>query len=303
LPKSSQNRSSNPHNSSNSIQNEFFLHGFKSTIIILLLATLLLIAVIFTPNSMKFLNQKITQINYLGRLSNRVSRTAIATMELPIENGTSIIEEMRTDVAIEVFIKELANMRKELLTHFLDSDITNDPEFSQVVFGNACSILGPLEVLYCMVLELKNTNSSMTQLLASFETVVTQRTEDYQNSDKSAQALKKNRLLNYDLLLSSKRVLADSAIFLSNMLDEDFEGKLESLDSQRQLGLCVSIIGLVIMTLMLWVLVLNPIKEIDNNFKKILQIFPAKLILSNFSLKLFLLENPSIDANLIKNCS
>jgi len=194
---------------------------------------------------------------------------------------------MTSDVAIEVFIKELGSMRKELLTHFMDVDITNDYEASQRVFGNACNVLGSLEALYCKVLEVKTTNSSMTQLLASFETLITQRAEDYFSSDKSVQALKQNRLFNFDLLLCSKRVLADSAIFLSDMLDEDFEQKLETLDSQRQLGLCISIIGLFVMTLMFWALVLNPIKGIDNDFKKILQIFPTKIVLSNFSLKRF----------------
>jgi len=285
------------------IQNQFILYGFKSVLLCIILTVSLLTGTFFIRNSMNYTRKKLEQIHFINLIGNRVCRTIIATLELPAANGTTYIEGMKTSVAIHQYIAEMTTLRTQLMETFMDLEIVQDYQTSQLIFGNACEILGAAELTYCNVLNSKTTNSSLAQLLGAFETLLIERTDDYENSDKSAAALKANRMLNYDLLVAMKRVISDSCIFVAGLLDQDFEDKLDTLDGKRKFGLCFSIISLFVTAGVMWILVLRPIKDVDNNFKKTLQIFPAKMILSNFPLRIFLLENSNIDANFIKNMS
>ena len=282
------------------LQKRFLLYGVKGTALSLGLLAALVFSMVFTSNSIDYLNKKLSQLTFMNRLGNRVSFLTTATIELPISNGAAEIWNLPIIPATEYMMTLLAGDREGLMTTFLSEDLLDNQEINQLLFGDTCELLDQSYQLYCTILSDNTVNSSMARLSGSFETLLIERMRDYQSSDESAAALKANRLYQFELLIAMKRILTQASILVSNLLNEAYENKLESLNGRKITGLCSGLGSLLVIFAVLWVLVMKPIRESDNNFKKVLQIFSAEMILSNFSLKMFLLKTSSVDINLKK---
>jgi len=281
------------------LQKRFLLYAIKGAVLSLGLLSALIFSMVFTPNSIDYLNNKLNQMTFLNQFTNRVSCLTTATVELPISNGAAKIWNLPILPATGYIMTLLAGDRKEMMTTFLSEDLVENQEISQLMFGDACQLMSQAQ-LYCGVLREDAVNSSMTRLAGSFETLLIERMRNYQSSDKSAAALKYNRLLEFDSLISMKRALVESSLLVSSLLNEAYESKLETLNERKITGIRSGLGSLLAIFAVLWVVVMKPIRESDNNFKKILQIFPAGVILSNFRLKMFLLKTSSVDINLKK---
>jgi len=240
-------------------------------------------------------------MTFMNQIANHVSFLTTAMIELPISRGTANLWDLPILSATDQMITLLAGDRKELMTSFLSEDLLENKEVSQLLFGNACKSMDQIFQLYCNILSNNAVNSSLTQLLGAFETLLVERMIDYERTDKSsAAALKANRLYKFELLISMKRVLIQTSLLVSQFLNEAYESKLKALNERKVAGLYCGLGSSLVIFVVLLILVMKPIRESDNNFKKILQIFPAKIILSNFPLKMFLLRTSSIDINLKK---
>jgi len=295
------NKSYSSYYNSSNLQKRFLFYAIKATILPLAFVTALIISMVFTPSSIDYLNKKLNQLSFMDQIATRAAFLTTATIELPIGNGTSLIWGWPTAAVIYPMLGYLAGDREGLVSSFLSEDLLESKEINQLLFGDACQLVGQAQKLHCDILSSNALNTSMARLLGAFETLLLERTNDYVNCDKSEAALKRNRLLNYELLFGLKRVLAESSILASELLNEEFESKLETLNARKAIGLSLGLVSIWVIFCVLWLWVLKPVRESDNNFKKVLQIFPAKMILSNFALKMFLLKTSSIDINLKKN--
>jgi len=281
------------------LQKRFLLYGVKGAGLSLALLGALIISMVFTSGSIDYLNKKLTQMTFMNQLANRVSFLTTATIELPISKGAAKIWNLPILPASGYIITLLAGDRKELMINFLSEDLLENQEVTQLLFGDACKTMSLQP--YCGTLSDNAVNSSMSRLVGSFETLLLERFRNYQVIDKtSAAALKANRLYEFDLLISMKRGLTEASMKVSQFLNEAYENKLENLNERKITGICCGLGSLFGSFAVLWILVMSPMRESDNNLKKILQIFPAKVILSNFPLKMFLLKTSSIEINLKK---
>jgi len=288
---------SSSENTSN-LQKRFLWNGVKAAGLPLVLLGTLIVSMVFTPSSIDYLNKKLNQLSFMDQIATRAAFLTTITIELPAYNGTSLIWGFPTKGGIYPMIGYLAGDRKGLMTTFLSEDLLENPELNQLLFGDSCELMYDSLKLYCDILISNNLNTSMARLLGSFETLMVERTNDYETSDKSVEALKENRLMNYELLFGLKRVLAETSIVCSELLNEEFESKLETLNTRKASGLSFAMTSVWVVFAVLVIWALKPVRESDNNFKKVLQIFPAKMILSNFALKRFLLKTSFFDINL-----
>ena len=282
------------------LQKRFALYGVKAIILAGLLLIALIFSMVFTSGSIDYLNNKITQISFMDTIATRAAFLTTLTIELPIENGKTLIWGMPAEDVINPNIGYLSADRQTLFTSFMSEDVLENKDIKKLLFADGCDLMSAGLDLYCDIVTSHGYNTSLVQVLGAFETLLIERTNDFENSDRSAAALKKSRLLDYELLYGLKRVMSESGVLIATALDVEFENKLENLNVRKVSGLCSALGSLFAIFVVLWILVMKPMKESDNNFKKVLQIFPARMILSNFPLKIFLLRTSSIDINLKK---
>ena len=161
-------------------------------------------------------------MSFINQVTVRCSFLTSATIELPIGNGTYRIWDLLILPAMNFIMEYLSEDRGKLFTSFLGEDLLENKEISQLLFGDGRQLVDTSLQFYCDILNAKAMNSSLAQMLGTFETLLIERKSDYENSDKSVDALRKNRLLNYELLFAMKRVLSGSFLLVSALLNKEF---------------------------------------------------------------------------------
>jgi len=272
------------------IQRKFIIQLIKSNLLSLLLASSLIFTTLFAPSSMSYFNTKLSQISFATQISTKVTRSQSASLELAISNDTMMIQGMLPSAAVESSIESVNQIRNKIYDTFFDSDSSTSLEINHILFGNGCQLLSSSDAFYCSILEQKSLNSSLVQLLWSFESLIAERYEAYQLSNKSSAALRENRIMLLDTLLSLRRIIANEGLLILNFLNEDFEQKTVDFNKQRNVNFICTWILFALFAIAIWIFVLHPVKRNDNKFKNVLQMFPAQLVLSNFSIKKFLME-------------
>jgi len=74
-----------------------------------------------------------------------------------------------------------------------------------------------------------------------------------------------------------------NAIINSNLTDS-----ISHASNTQTTLLVVFVVCLILVSLLIWIQILKRIKEVRNDFKRVLQVLPPKLVLSSFLLKQFL---------------
>jgi len=273
------------------IQKRLKIQIIKTILLPLFLSLPLIFTTLFASGSLDYFKNKLSQISFATQISTKVTRAMSASVELPISNDTLLIQEMLASEASGLAITEIDKIRNQIFDYFSDSDDTIAiPQINRVLLGNGCDVLGVTDIAYCSILNAYSLNTSMVQLLVSYENVLSARYQDYLNSNRSTEALRANRVLHLDTLIAMRRVLANEGLKILTSLNETFENKTITFNHQRKVNFNSSWSVFVVLAVVIWILILWPVQQSDFKFKKVLQIFPAQLVLSNFALKLFLLE-------------
>jgi len=272
------------------IQRSFNFQILRAIIFPIILVLPLVLTTLFASESMSYFNTKLSQISFATQIGTKVTRAMSASVELPTSNDTMIIEDMLASEAAEKSITEINHIRNKLFDSFSDEDTLANPRVHGVLLGNGCKVLGTNDALYCNTLAAYAMNTSLVQVLWSYQNVLNDRFQNYSNSDRSTTALRKNRVLHLDTMISMRRVIANEGLVILTALNYTFGNKTVEFNRQRYVSFHCSWSIFLVLGILICIFVLYPIKQSDFKFKKVLQIFPAQLILSNFSLKLFLLE-------------
>jgi len=283
------------------INKRYQLYTLKATIPLVILSLIFVLDMSFAVKSTDYFNTKLYQMSTITHLNTICARALSASIELPIGNDTTLITNMKTSEAVQSFIKEIASYREEIMVSFLNEDILSIPSAKTILFGNACDIMPSTEMSYCTTFHRKGYNTSFVQLLGVFEETILERYLDYENSDKSAVSLHQNRILNLDTILSLRRLMGTELLTILDILLDNLEKESANFDRNRKVTFSVNCISFIICVGVLWIFIMDPLKQKDNKFKRLLQIFPAELVLANFSLKLFLVETSSIPLNFLKS--
>jgi len=272
------------------IQRTFNFQIVRAIILPIVLVLPLILTTLFASESMSYFNTKLSQISFATQIGTKVTRAMSASVELPTSNDTMIIEDIKASQAAEKSIAEINHIRNKLFDSFSDEDTLANPRVHGVLLGNGCKILGTTDALYCNTLAAYAVNTSLVQVLWSYQNVLNDRFQNYSNSDRSTTALRKNRVLHLDTMISMRRVIANEGLVILTALNYTFGNKTVEFNKQRYVSFHCSWSIFLVLGILICIFVLYPVKQSDFKFKKVLQIFPAQLILSNFSLKLFLLE-------------
>jgi len=154
----------------------------------------------------------------------------------------------------------------------------------------------------CKAVKSASNSNSFIQFAADYEIRLRELFTEYEQSDKSLPILTKLQVkltTTYPILLM--RILISLSSSISTLLNESFVSFLNSTKEEINVlrGLIFVFVVLVSLTIHFWIV--NPLKERENEFRKVLEALPAELAFSNFLLKAYILRTSYGMLDSIKN--
>ena len=241
-------------------------------------------------NVTKTIYRRQEHLDFASYISTRISIDYTTCIELFTSNNTNLIEHHLPLKGMLSGLSDIREIREEITEKFLEVDGGYDPDVQLILFDNfACSRLSSLALSYCNYFVGKNQPINLVQALASFESLMTGKLTDYYKANKaSTGALISAALINIADLLPAYGLVVGEAQLIVNIVDTSLKKSITKLNDQRARILIVFSFALVAVSVLIWFKILSKLRELNNDIKKVLQVFPPNLILSSFLLKKFL---------------
>jgi len=280
---------------------KYFGYTFKIIFLMTIVIGLVVANSIMAFQSIKFFEKKQAQVYFTDRLKARAYVAQITSQELLSANDTATVENIKTSDKIPLVIKELIDLRVTASTIYRNDDLSYDPEISTILFTDGCNIKDSTLNAYCNIIKNNGKRTGLIYLLNSLEDLIQSRLLNYQLSTKDSTVL--TALESSDLQIVQSTILAISTqcTYIANRINSEFRKELDSAVKQRTLLLALFCVLLSVISLLIWVLVLNRLKDTNNEFKKVLKTLPTHIILSNFRLKSFLIKTSKGALDFVKN--
>ena len=254
-----------------------------------------------TKQAIKVIYNRQEQLQYANYISNRVSVGYAAYCVLFAKNNTLKVEHKTALEALYDSYDEVRQIQSEIATKFVEVDGTYNPDVKNILFEDnpECTGFTSDTILYCTTLLGLGQPVNMLIAIASYQTILENKYRDYSDADKtSLTTILTAAYLNVQSFLSNFCVLAHEAQLISEIMDKSMMEKITQNRHRRMLIMSVFSVSLVIVSVFFWVKVLKVIREVENDFKKVLQIFPANLVLSSYLIKRFLMNASNTSGSL-----
>jgi len=196
-------------------------------------------------------------------------------------------------VALYDAAQDTKRFQNEIPIKFLEVDRTYNPEVKRILFDNnpECVGFSADSVVNCRTLVDLGQPVNMLVANSAYEVVLSTKYEDYLNANKSTnETILAAAFINIQRLLPNFAVIAYEAQIIAEIMDKSITEKILESKNERLVIMVIFSASLIIMSMLIWVHILRVIREVHNDFKKVLQIFPSNLVLSSHLLKRFLLQ-------------
>ena len=274
------------------IKSKYRIYMLKMTIYVTVLIALL-IANYLTAESIK---EKIYRKQYQLQFANEISNIATVSYEtssyMILSNNTLNVSRENALITQRKQAVEIKNILEQIPTVFQEEDQSIDSEIQNILFyDTSCKGLTESALYYCGLLS--NTFKQRTTLvscLGLLETSVNTKIRKFVNFEDKSNMTALISLANSDLelYLPSFIIVAAQSQLIANILDKALSKYISEAYDQRLLFLIFFSVCMLLVSFMIWSHILSKLREIDNDFKELLQVFPSTLILSSFLLKMFL---------------
>ena len=245
-----------------------------------------------TANSSKeTIYRRQSQLNFANELSSFVALSYTTFTILFVWNNTCSVNKMKPlDAGIEI-LSDIRTLQGKMPQVFQEKDGSYDPIVEALLISkNSCADLTNNSLFYCNVL--KNEFGQQTFLLpsmAAFEKLAQKKIKDYQDCNKTTmESILNTSFIDQKLYLANFVTIGGQAQLISERVDHNLTESIDDAELQRTAFFITFSICMFCVSLLVWFQILSKLREIDNDFKKVLQVFPSTLILSSFFLKSFL---------------
>jgi len=279
------------------IKHEKFQRRYYSYIIRVVLCFMLLIAIniwdaISTTNANKVIYNRIETIQYALFVNNRVSSAYGSFPVLFLTNNTLLVEHKTALQAIFDSAAEIKKIQNEVIYKFKEIDGDYNPAVKAIIFENDPSCYGATDnnKVNCGYLVVAGQPTNMLSTLSVFQSILANKYQDYlmvQNSTNSS-IITAAAYRNIETFLPSFVVLAYETQLIADIIDQKLAETIQETKDHRLFILVIFCLGLLLVSLIIWFFIFKQIREVYNDFKKVLQIFPPGLVLSSYLLKKFL---------------
>jgi hypothetical protein len=261
--------------------------------VIAYLSTLIAIMIwnyIATNHSTNIIYNKQSQLEFANYISTRISVGYSAFCALYIKNNTLHVEG---DTAYNVLVRaaqEVIDIQNEIPKRFLNLDETYDSTIKTYLFGKyLCEDMPVYPMYHCSILMGKGLPVNMLPLVASYAALLSNKILDFDNANRSSIGkILTAAYKNIETFLPQYVVITNEAQKMATYIDASLADNITVANKKRTQILIVFTVLLLVVSVLIWVNILRRLREVDNDFKKVLQVFPSKLVLSSFLLKMFL---------------
>jgi len=270
---------------------KYMKHIVKVSVYIAAL-TGILIANFITANNLKeTIYYRQSQIQFANQLSTTISVTYSTSSYMFCYNNTVNVSNDFAFSSQKKQAIEIRDLQERILNAFQEEDGSYNSNIKAILLTNTqCQGLTGTSYYYC---DLMGTQKGQrTTLIASmglFENLVNNKIRDFTNSNKSStQVLVNQANLYQDIYLPTFIIVSAQAQLIADIIDNGLTENISDAYDQRVSFLVIFSISMLVMSFLIYLNILSKLRETDNNYKKVLQVFPSTLILSSYLLKKFL---------------
>jgi len=256
---------------------------------------------VLSKNSADTIYRKQDQLQYSNELCNAVAVNYLTYAALFTFNNSINVTQNFAFEAFENQAIGIRNLQSQLVPMFMEKDQSYNPEIKSILLENGqCgrhTESSPKTM--CGLLERRSQPTSLVSAMASFEKLVGEKRRAYLDCNK---VTKIATILcsqgNPEIYLPTYVHICGQAQLLAGIIDHTLTESISDAEVNRILFLAFFSVSLLCVSLLIWFHILSKLREVDNNFKKVLLTFPSNLILSSFLLKMFLKKSSKEFLNL-----
>jgi len=273
------------------LRRKYYIYAGIFSVFLVLIVGLIVIGATLTGNLLDAFKKEQEQIYFVDYMRTRIALLLQASRELLATNNTAMLENRQAVDEYYYLLEELKGVKSQIYSKLLDEDtVEKIPDVETMLLGDACSLMGDSSQaqFYCQIMKNADTNTGLVYVLAYYEDALSNYLRSYEDSDKSESALMDIQTELYTEIPGYYGVLGNGAVTLSDIIDAKLEAQLESNNKSKIYSLIYCSVVAVIVGWLLWMLILRRLKEGVNQFKNVLKVLPAEVVLSSFLLKTFL---------------
>jgi len=261
----------------------------------LLIIVVVLNYVYITKSTNKiYLQQR--QLQYANEISSVVSVSYVTEFESFLSNDTNYIMGQPPFSLWGQLNIQLVQIQTNIYKEFQLENGDYDPEISQILFEPAnCNRFVTYEQMYCFFLQTEGKPTSMVSALTQFKNLMDTKYASYSIVNRTSPF--EMLLTSFDDLyniLSSSLVAAGSAHLINGIMSDKLAASVDDLSHLGTTILIIFSLTLAVVSVLIWFQILRKVKEVNNDFKKVLAILPPNTVLSSFLLKSFLKKTSNI---------
>ena len=267
-------------------------YTLKFFIYLVILLGIMLWNFISALDSTNIIYLRMNQLQFANYISSRTSVSYVTYVELFASNNTLKVEGQTPLASLTSTLEEMKKIRTNIPKEFREEDKTYDPEVKAILYDNdGCHRFITTTKLHCNAIAANGLPTNLLPLIAAYENSIINKMIDYQNVDKSTMgSILAVGAANLNSTLPLFTVIANEAYLIGEIINKNMSESIDRAFEQRTLFLLVFSLSLFVVSLLIWSQILVRLREVNNDFKKVLQVFPPNLILSSFLLKNFLKE-------------
>jgi len=275
------------------IYREFRRRHFRYVIRVTLYLFVLILVILWnyfsTEHSTKIIYNKQNQLEFANYISERASVGYAAFAALYLRNNTIRIEGDSSLNALKRGAREIIQIQSKIPSAFLNVDGKYDAEVRKILYGKfTCKNLDDA-LSSCNYMLGKGQPVNMLATIAPYSTTIGEKVTDYNTANKSTtDTLLAAGYRGMEFFLHQYVVITTEAQRIADIVDLKLTDEIESSNKNRGAILVVFSVALMFVSILIWFDVLMKLREIDNDFKKVLQVFPSRIVLSSFLLLKFL---------------
>jgi len=187
-------------------------------------------------------------------------------------------------------VAETKQLTMEVVENFIELDGGYDLEIKEILFeGEPCTAYESFYVGYCSTLNNNGVLTNLISLVSFFKDTLEAKLETFQSMNRtSILNLAVNLYARSNIISPAVSLLVYQAQRLNGIIDVQLTKSIKDADEQQSFIFAIFIVIFVIVSFLIWAQILSKVRELNNDFKKVLQVLPPKLVLSSFLLKQFL---------------
>ena len=254
-------------------------------------------------NTNQSLYSQLEQMNYSKWMMAKIDVTFTTLIELIVNTDIAQIGNQPASAMFQSNFESLVQIQKTITSGFFEQqqDGEYDPFIQSLLFGQACHYLTGFALSNCLKVQNDGQNLNYATLLSNLQYYMMIVHDKYLASDKTESTRQSLRLEAFGLPFSNLMAVNDLNQLISAQIIKNFENSVTTANRDSQVLLIVLTVILLVVIFLLWKSVFIKIREVDNQFKNVLRVFPPELILSNFLIKQYLKKTSKDSFNSILN--